>query len=189
MNLRRTRIENRAWLVAVVAGLLSVAPGVSAQQQQQQQQRQQQQQQQRQVQQALPAGDAGVMTANVEVMLLHATNHDGGVYIDPSIGKMDALTKPPFSSYNKYVLLSRTPYAVSSSLPTTTTLPNKRVLQITLGGIPAPNRYTISTSINQPGGAAFMPLLSVTAPAGDQYFVAGQSYLGGMLVIGIKVTK
>jgi hypothetical protein len=180
MNSPGTMMQKRAWLLALVTGLVAVAPGASAEQQQQM------------PQQATDAGQAQtqvVTSANVEVMLLHATNVDGGGSIDPAIGRMPALQKPPFSSYNTYKLISRTTSVVSRSAPTTTKLPNDRVLQITLRDVVQASRYRVATSINQPGGTTFLPLLEVTTPAGDPFFVAGQAYQGGMLVIGIKVIK
>ena len=39
----------------------------------------------------------------------------------------------------------------------------------------------------QPGGQAFLKLLEVKAAANEPFFVAGQSYGGGILVIGITV--
>ena len=129
--------------------------------------------------------------ANVkaDVMVLHATNVDGGVVIDPRIGELPALRKPPFSAFNSYKLLSQNAVAVSKDPkdpPATTTLPNGRVLQIALREV-KDNRYRVATSISDPSGKSFLPLLEVTAPAGEPFFVAGQSYNGGMLVVGIKI--
>jgi len=128
-------------------------------------------------------------SVNAEVMLLHATNSDGGGGIDPSIGPLPALRRPPFSSYNTYKLVSRTKLPVNKATSATTTLPNGRVLQITLRDVLPANRFRIAASINQPGGTTFLPLLEVTVPAGEPFFVAGQSYQAGMLVIGITVLK
>ena len=36
-------------------------------------------------------------------------------------------------------------------------------------------------------GNSFLPLLEVNAKPGEPFFVAGQTYKGGTLVIGIKV--
>lgn len=128
---------------------------------------------------------APVPDVNAEVMLLHATNAGGG--IDPKIGSLPALKKPPFSSYDTYRLLSRTQLGMTRGAPAITTLPNGRVLQITLRDVLPEHRYRVAASINQPRGTTFLPLLEVTVPAGEPFFVAGQSYQGGMLVIGITV--
>jgi hypothetical protein len=115
-----------------------------------------------------------------EVSFIHATNDgDGGV--DPNIGKL-----PNLGSYKNYRLLQRAKVSIRKGAPTTTTLPNGRVLQITLKDVKGP-QFIIDTSINQPGGTAFLPLLEVRATVGAPVFIAGQSYQAGMLIIGIKI--
>jgi hypothetical protein len=138
------------------------------------------------------SADAGVTKVPVTVMVLHATNTDGG--IDPQIGSLPELKKPPFSSYNTYKLIARNEIELTQAQPATTMLPNKRELRTALTGVLENNqRYRISTSISQPhqdaGTKRFLPLLEVTAKSGETFFVAGQSYQGGVLVVGIKVGK
>jgi hypothetical protein len=129
--------------------------------------------------------------ATAEVIVLHATNDGTG--IDPKIGKMPELGRPPFSSYNSYKLLDRASLALAKGEAKTTKLPNNRVLQVTLKDILGPKKkgegkkYALSASIQKPGGGDFLPLLNVNAPPGETFFVAGQTYKGGILVIGIKV--
>lgn len=126
-----------------------------------------------------------------EVIILHATNDGTG--IDPKIGKMPELGKPPFSSYNSYRLLDRSKLSIAKGKSSTSKLPNERVLQVSLKDIVAgrkkdePKKYVVSASIQKPGGTAFLPLLEVNAKAGETFFVAGQTHKGGILVIGIKV--
>jgi hypothetical protein len=50
-----------------------------------------------------------------------------------------------------------------------------------------PRRYLVTASIQKPDGNTFLPLLEVNAKPGEPFFVAGQTYKGGTLVIGIKV--
>jgi hypothetical protein len=115
---------------------------------------------------------------DAEVTLIHASNNaDGG--IDPRIGKL-----PNIGSYKSYQLLSQSNMTIKKA-PTTTTLPNGRVLQISLKDV-KDKQYIIDTSINQPGGTAFLPLLEVRASTGVPVFIAGQTYQGGMLIIAIK---
>lgn len=127
----------------------------------------------------------------VEVIILHATNDGTG--IDPKIGKMPALSKPPFSSYNSYKLLDRTTTSVDKGKAAAHTLPTGRDLQVVFKDVVEPAkkgeapRYVISASIQKPGGKAFLPLVEVNAKAGEWFFVAGQDYKGGTLVIGIRV--
>lgn len=139
-----------------------------------------------------PAATAQAEPAvNAEFIVLHGTNDGTG--IDAKIGKMPELGKPPFSSYNSYKLLEKSASAASKSKPSTTKLPNGGVLKVTLKDIVEPKkkgeskRYVMSASIQKPGGNTFLPMLEVNAKAGETFFVAGQSYKGGILVIAIKV--
>jgi hypothetical protein len=123
---------------------------------------------------------APAQPVEAEVSVIHAANDpDGG--IDPNIGKL-----PSFGNYKSYRLLQRTKVTIRKGTPATTTLPNARVLQITLKDVKEP-QFIIDTSINQPGGTAFLPLLEVRATVGAPVYIAGQSYQGGMLIIGIKI--
>lgn len=128
---------------------------------------------------------------SAEVIVLHATNDGAG--IDPKIGKMPELGKPPFSSYNSYKLLDQSKLCMAKGKSTTTKLPTDRDLMVTLKDIISPrkkgesSRYVVNASIQKTGGTTFLPLLEVNAKPGETFFVAGQSYKGGVLVIGIKV--
>lgn len=130
-------------------------------------------------------------TVSTELIVLHGTNDGTG--IDSKIGKMPELGKPPFSAYNSYKLLERATAGSSKAKASTTKLPNGGVLQVALKDVIEPKkkgdpkRYIISASIQKPGGKNFLPLLEVNAKAGETFFVAGQNYKGGVLVIGIKV--
>jgi hypothetical protein len=130
-------------------------------------------------------------SVNMEVIVLHGTNDGSG--IDPKIGKIPELSKPPFSSYNSYKLLDRPKVAVQKGKETKIKLPNDREMAIELKDIVAPKkkdevtRYVVKTSIQKPGGNTFLPLLELNAKAGEWFFVAGQTYKGGILVIGVKV--
>lgn len=130
--------------------------------------------------------------ASADVLMLHGTNDGSG--IDPKIGKMGELGAPPFSSYNSYKLLARTTLALAQGKATTTKLPNGRVLMVTLKRIrPAktqrePRKYELSASIESPTGRTFLPLVEVTTKADVWIVLAGQSYKGGMLAVGIKIS-
>jgi hypothetical protein len=125
-------------------------------------------------------GAAPAQPVEAEVSVIHATNDpDGG--IDPNIGKL-----PNIGNYKSYRLLQRAKVTIKKGSPATTTLPNARILQITLKDVKEP-QFIIDTSINQPGGTAFLPLLEVRATVGAPVYIAGQSYQGGMLIIGIKI--
>lgn len=140
---------------------------------------------------APPPQQALAVSMSAEVVILHATNDGSG--IDPKIGKMPALGKPPFSSYNSYKLLDRVTLPLSALKPSTTKLPTGRDLMVSLKEViepkkkDEPRRFVVTASIQKPDGKSFLPLLEVSAKAGEPFFVAGQNYKGGSLVIGIKV--
>jgi hypothetical protein len=139
-----------------------------------------------------PAPAASTAVA-AEVKLLHATNDGSG--IDPKIGKMPELVKPPFSSYNSYRLLDTAGPKLAKGVASTVTLPNGRTLMLTLKDVVVPKqkgepkKYQLNASIDRPDGKAVLPLLEVNTPAGSWIMVAGQSYKGGVLVIGIRIAE
>lgn len=138
-----------------------------------------------------PPHQAASAAMSAEVIILHATNDGTG--IDPKIGKMPALGQPPFSSYNSYKLLDRVTLPLAKGKSSTTKLPTGRELMVSLKDViepkrkDEPRRYLVTASIQKPDGHTFLPLLEVSAKAGEPFFVAGQNYKGGSLVIGIKV--
>lgn len=135
----------------------------------------------------LPGHAPAPSHATVEVMVLHATQQPGAGSIDPQIGNLPQLKKPPFSAYNTYKLLDRKALPLDKGKPVTYGMVNKRTLQITLEDVMADRRYRVAAAINQPGGGAYLKLLEVTAAANETFFVAGQSYQGGILVIGFTM--
>lgn len=139
-----------------------------------------------------PPRPAPVTSISSEVMVLHGTNDNSG--IDPKIGKVPALSKPPFSSYNSYKLLDRTNPTLGKGKLSPTKLPTGRELQIVFKDVIEPQkpgealRYVVVASIQTPDGKSFLPNVEVNAKAGEWFFVGGQEYKGGSLVIGIKVS-
>jgi hypothetical protein len=130
---------------------------------------------------------------SADVLVLHATNDNSG--IDRSLGSMPALSKPPFSSYNSYKLLSRTggiplPRGVVAA---PLGLPTGRELHVVYKNALPPKdgvaRYVLAASIEAPSGTgkSTLPLLEVNARAGEWFWVGGQEYKGGALFIGIRI--
>lgn len=144
-------------------------------------------------QNAPPAQVPATQTVRAEIVVLHATNDGTG--IDKAIGDMPELAKPPFSSYNSYKLLSRTdpPLVLTKGKAEPTKLPNERKLQVLFKDVIEPKRkedvrrWVINATIQKPNGNDFLPLAEFNARAGEYFFVAGQTYKGGVLVIGIKI--
>ncbi|HHH11746.1 MAG TPA: hypothetical protein ENK23_06710 [Sorangium sp.] len=130
--------------------------------------------------------------AVAEVVVLHGTNDGKG--IDPSIGKLPQLKQPPFSSYDSYQLLKRSELSLKDGgAAATLTLPDKGRFKLALSGVQASKkhgrktRYKLRASIVKADGKTFLPNMNVNARAGDIFFIAGQKYKGGILVLGIRV--
>jgi hypothetical protein len=134
---------------------------------------------------AIATGTPVPATIGAEISILHATNGKRG--IDPRIGNMPELTKPPFSSYSSYVLLKKVRLPLRLGDAQTFSLPNGRLFQTKLLQVLANDQLRISASIEQPGGGSFLPLLEVRAKKGQAFIVAGQSYKAGTLVLVIRV--
>jgi len=122
-----------------------------------------------------------------EVLILHATNEQKG--IDPRIGKLPELAKPPFSNYDSYQVVDRARLPLKKDAPQNQKLPNGRTLQVRLLEERGPDSVLLSASINRPNGKEFLPLLEVKAHVGQAFIVAGQSHKKGILVLVIRVVK
>ncbi len=128
-------------------------------------------------------------TVTVEVMVLHATTQPGPGTIDPTIGNMPQLRRPPFSAYNSYRLIGKQSLTLVRGTPTQFTMINGRVLQVTLMNVtvgPQGPRYEIAAAILQPGGVPFLST-RVTSPPNETFFVAGQQFQGGVIVLGFTL--
>jgi hypothetical protein len=166
----------KSWFLALATGVALIAMGPPAPAQESG---------------AAPPPAAAPATIPSEVMVLHATNDDTG--IDPKLGKMAALSKPPFSSYNSYKLLTHTTQPLARGMASLFNLPTGRQLQLLYKDVLPPHkqglhpRYVISASIQSPAGKSFLPLVEVKANPGEWFWVGGQQYRGGALFIGIKI--
>src|SRR5262249_31854103 len=108
-----------------------------------------------------------------EVMVIHGTNEGTG--IDPKLGRMPALSKPPFSAYNSYKLLSHTTLTLVRGQPSLLNLPTGRQLQLLYKDVAlkegANPRYLVSASIQSPNGKSFLPLVEVKAQPHEWFWV------------------
>lgn len=132
------------------------------------------------------AEGADAPTYAIEVLVLHATNSGKG--IDPRIGDLPELKRPPFSSYDSYELLQAERLPLIVGQPRELRLPNDRVLRTRLVAILPRETLRIAASINQPKGKTFLPLLEVKAKVGQRFIVAGQKFKAGILVLVFRVT-
>ncbi len=136
-----------------------------------------------------PPGPPAVLVVNAEVMVLHATTVDAPPWIDPAIGPLPQLRKPPLSAYNTYRLLDKRLLPLQMGRSSTYTMANGRVLQLTFVEPTADHGFHVKAAINQPGGKAYLKQLELTARPNDPFFVAGQEYKGGVLVLAITLRR
>jgi len=120
-----------------------------------------------------------------EVLVILAKEEDGT--IDPALSSITALRRPPFDAFSSMTVLSRPTVSLRVNQATTVELPNGRRLQLVLQQVMPDGRYRVRVSINRPEQNDYLRLLQVVASPGDPFFVAGQRYQGGTLVIGVRV--
>lgn len=120
-----------------------------------------------------------------EVLVVLAKEEAGS--IDPELKKLTALRRPPFNSFRSMQILSKPKVKLTPGKDAVVSLPNGRRLKLALLQIMPDGRYKMKVSINRPDKSDYLPLLQVVASAGDPFFVAGQTYKGGTLVVGVTV--
>lgn len=120
-----------------------------------------------------------------EVLVVLAKEDEGK--IDPQLKNLTALRRPPFNSFRSMQILSRPKLTLTPGKDALISLPNGRRLKLTLLRVMPDGRYKVRAAINRPNKSDYLPLLQVVASAGDPFFVAGQSYQGGTLVVGVTV--
>jgi hypothetical protein len=124
-------------------------------------------------------------SVRAEIMVVLASELEG--LIDPALAEMPALRRPPFNAFHTMQLLGRHQTHLALDRPIDFPLPNGRQLRIELERATRDGRYRVRVSINTPGQADYLPLLQVVASPGDPFFVAGQNFAGGTLVIGVRI--
>jgi len=120
-----------------------------------------------------------------EVLVVLAKEKEGS--IDPELKKLTALRRPPFNSFRSMKVLSKPKVKLVPGRDALINLPNGRRLKLALLQVMPDGRYKMKVSINRPEKTDYLPLLQVVASAGDPFFVAGQTYQGGTLVVGVTV--
>ena len=136
---------------------------------------------------SLARSDRSASTASVpaEVLVVLAKEEPGN--IDPQLKKLTALRRPPFNSFRSMKILSRPKLKLTPGKDALVSLPNGRRMKLTLLRVMPDGRYKVRAAINRPNKSDYLPLLQVVASAGDPFFVAGQTYQGGTLVVGVIV--
>jgi len=127
-------------------------------------------------------------SAEAEVIILYGSNDNTG--IDPQLGKMPELSKPPFSSFNSYKLLDRKSLTLVKGAAQNIALPTSSTLAVTLKDVTTnksnETRYDVTESITN-GDKSILPELEVSAKRTEFFFVAGEKYKDGALVIGTRI--
>jgi hypothetical protein len=123
-------------------------------------------------------------TAQCEVLVVLGSSEGSGS--DPQLDKLEALKKPPFDSFPKKTLLKRVELALALAGESEIELPNGRKLRLSWVERTKEGRLRLKLSINKPGQRDYLPLMTVVAAPGDPFFVAGQKYEGGTLIIGVR---
>ena len=133
--------------------------------------------------QAARADEAAV---SGEVLVILAKEEPGE--IDAQLKQLPALQKPPFNGFKSMKVLSTNAVSLKGETPATVSLPNGRTLQLKLLERMPDGRHKVQVSISRPGKKEqdYLPLLTVIA-SGEPFFVAGQSYEGGTLVLGVRI--
>jgi hypothetical protein len=103
---------------------------------------------------------------------------------DAKLKQLPALQKPPFNGFKSMKVLSTTPVELGADKTPSVALPNGRSLQLKLLENMADGRHKVQIAIKQEGKPD--KLITVVA-SGEPFFVAGQSFEGGTLVIGVRV--
>jgi hypothetical protein len=134
---------------------------------------------------AAQAQDIVQVDAQVTVILAREV---AGV-IDPRLEHLAALRQPPFNSFHSMDVYSVHDVTLAVGVPSTIDLPNGRVLQLVLEEITPDGRSHLRVSINRRSQSDYLPVLEVAAPPGDPFFVAGQNFQGGTLVIGVQISR
>jgi len=122
---------------------------------------------------------------SAQVLVVLAKEAPGDV--DPALRDVPALRRPPFDAFRSMEVLDKNRISLRRGNPSEVSLPNGRKLRIALEQELPDGRYRVKVSINRPNQADYLPLLTVVATPGEPFFVAGQSFRGGTLVVGVYV--
>lgn len=126
-------------------------------------------------------------SVSCEVMIILGSAEGSGVA--PELEKLEALRKSPFDAFPQKKLLNKVAVTLTKGSDSEVELPNGRKLRLSLLEKTAEGRYRVSVSINRPGKQDYLPVMTVAAAPGDPFFVAGQKFEGGTLILGVRVGK
>lgn len=130
----------------------------------------------------------------VEIVIIAAKSDPKAPKMDPKLQKYAAqLTQPPISAYNVFSFVDQQTLPLDKDKPAdpwkgkpmaTYALVNGKTLEVALLDTLADKRFQIGAAI---GEGTSPDLIKYNAPANEPVFIAGQSYNGGILVVGITI--
>lgn len=130
----------------------------------------------------------GKQALAAEIIVAHATNTGGG--IDAKLKDLPQLRQPPFSAYDTYRLIDRGTVALAQGSPGQMPIVDDRLLSLALEEVVTkgrePSRYRVKATLSKKDGADATNVVALLK-TGERFFVAGQKYKGGILVIVIKL--
>jgi len=62
-------------------------------------------------------------------------------------------------------------------------------MRLVLREITGNGRFRLQVSVNRPGERDYLPEVNVLTSPGDPFFIAGQSFQAGTLVIGVRLGR
>lgn len=125
----------------------------------------------------------GSHEANVLIVL---AKEEAGT-IDAALRNLPALSRPPFNAFKTMELLERPTLTLEAGGESELVLPNDRKLRIELVQVLPNGRFRVKVSIHRPDQGDYLPLLHVVASENDPFFIVGQAYRDGTLVIGVRI--
>ena len=129
---------------------------------------------------------------HVEILVLYARKDPGGGHVDPQVPKLAQLEQAPFNEFNSYAFVDRKTLSLDApkatdpwkGKPTATyALATGKSLDVVLLEDRTDKRFKMGAVIGQDAADRVRWI----APPNEPFFIAGQSYKDGMLVIGITL--
>jgi hypothetical protein len=128
----------------------------------------------------------------VEILVLYAKKDPKGGTVDPRVPKIPQLAREPFNQFNSYAFVDKQTLKLDQlkgsdpwkGKPSATyALPNGKPIQVVLLERLAGARFQMGAAI----GSDSPDVVRWDAPLAEPFFIAGQSYKDGILVIGISL--
>ncbi|MFO0670709.1 MAG: hypothetical protein U0235_13945 [Polyangiaceae bacterium] len=124
-------------------------------------------------------------TPRADVLVIHAATVPGAGSMDPKLANLRQLKNVPFNNYNSFKVLDSKQGLALAKVGPTVGLPNGYIFSLSLSSVEGSTLHIVPSLSKT---ATPRPLPEVSAKAGEPFFVAGQSYQGGILIIAVTAT-